>query len=200
MWHGNHDIAGFHTGAHQRETQRIRSTAHADAILCTAQFREVVLELLHHRPANKSGGTECTLENIRQLLLQLDMRSSKIQEWYAIFGAHFCAPISIVTLVSMNLLRRAGFPTTMAFAGTSLVTTLPAPTIAFSPIVTFARIVAPEPIEAPFLTSVGSTFQSLSVCNSPSGAVARGWVSLVNVTPWPTKTSSSIVTPSQMNV
>ena len=29
----------------------------------------------------------------------------------------------------------AGFPATMAFAGTSLVTVLPAPTIAFSPIV-----------------------------------------------------------------
>src|SRR5260370_17667940 len=174
MWHGNHDIAGFHTGAHQRETQRIRSTAHADAILCTTQYREFVLDLLHHGPANKSGGTECTLENIRQLLLQLDMRSSKIQEWYAIFGAHFCAPISIVTLVSMNLLRRAGFPTTMAFAGTSLVTTLPAPTIAFSPIVTPERIVTPEPIDAPFLTIVHSTFQSFSLSNFPSPFAARG--------------------------
>ena len=43
---------------------------------------------------------------------------------------------------------RAGFPATTEFAGTSFVTTLPAPTIAFSPIVILARIVAPDPIDA----------------------------------------------------
>ena len=40
--------------------------------------------------------------------------------------------------------------------------------------VTFAKMVAPEPIEAPFLTRVVSTFQSFSVCRPPPGAVARG--------------------------
>src|SRR5678816_1017373 len=55
------------------------------------------------------------------------------------------------------LKTRAGFPATIAFAGTSFVTTLPAPTSAFSPIVTFARIVAPDPIEAPLRTTVRST-------------------------------------------
>ena len=50
----------------------------------------------------------------------------------------------------------------MLFAGTSLVTTLPAPTIAFSPTVTLARIVAPVPMDAPFLITVRSTFQSAS--------------------------------------
>ena len=34
---------------------------------------------------------------------------------------------------------------------------------------------------------------------SPSVVVARGYLSLTNMTPCPTKTSSSIVTPSQMN-
>ena len=42
----------------------------------------------------------------------------------------------------------------MVFGGTSLVTTLPAPTMAFSPTVMPPRRVAPEPIEAPRLTSV----------------------------------------------
>jgi hypothetical protein len=42
-----------------------------------------------------------------------------------------------------------GFPTTIAFAGTLLVTTLPAPINAFSPITTFERMVAPDPIDAP---------------------------------------------------
>ena len=61
-------------------------------------------------------------------------------------------------------------------------------------------MVAPDPIDAPFFTSVRSTFQSLAVCSSPAGVVARGYESLMNVTPWPMKTWSSIVTPSQMNV
>src|SRR4029434_8136720 len=68
----------------------------------------------------------------------------------------------------------AGLPATMLFAGTSLVTTLPAPTIAFSPMETLLRIVEPDPIDAPFRTKVFSTVQSASVCSSPDSAVARG--------------------------
>src|SRR5271154_1088273 len=68
----------------------------------------------------------------------------------------------------------AGLPATIVLAGTSRVTTLPAPTIAFSPIVKLASIVAPEPIDAPRFTRVFSTCQSASVCNPPSGVVARG--------------------------
>jgi hypothetical protein len=49
------------------------------------------------------------------------------------------------------------------------VTTLPAPTMAFSPMLMLERIVAPEPIDAPFLTTVCSTFQSASVCRLPVG-------------------------------
>jgi hypothetical protein len=36
------------------------------------------------------------------------------------------------------------------------------------------RIVAPEPMDAPFFTTVGSTFQSFSVWSVPFGFVARG--------------------------
>src|SRR5262249_34479078 len=56
-----------------------------------------------------------------------------------------------------------GVPAAMAPAATSRVTTLPAPTIARSPIVTRARIVAPEPIDAPAFTVVVSTCQSSAV-------------------------------------
>src|SRR5580700_9172346 len=104
---------------------------------------------------------------------------------------------------STELMERktfAGLPATIVFGGTSRVTTLPAPTIAFSPITTLERIVAPDPIEAPFFTSVSSTFQSCSVCKLPPSAVARGNVSLTNVTPCPMNTSSSIVTPSHTKV
>ena len=68
----------------------------------------------------------------------------------------------------------AGLPATMVSAGTSRVTTLPAPTMARSPIVTLASTVAPEPIDAPFLTTVYSTFQSSALCRSPEAVVALG--------------------------
>ena len=57
----------------------------------------------------------------------------------------------------------------MVQGGTSLVTTAPAPTIAPSPIVTPARMVALEPTDAPFRMNVGTTFQSASVCRAPAG-------------------------------
>jgi hypothetical protein len=57
----------------------------------------------------------------------------------------------------------------MTFGGTSCVTTLPAPTIAFSPITSLERMVDPEPIDAPRLTTVFSTDQSLSVCSCGPG-------------------------------
>src|SRR5205814_7349993 len=58
---------------------------------------------------------------------------------------------------------RAGLPATIVRGGTSRVTTLPAPTMACSPMTMFDRIVEPDPIEAPARTRVGSTFQSCSV-------------------------------------
>src|SRR6185295_3107696 len=65
--------------------------------------------------------------------------------------------------------------------------------------VTPATMVALMPMDAPASTRVGTSTQSASVCSSPFGASARGNKSLVNITPWPTKTPSSMVTPSQMN-
>src|SRR4029453_16223541 len=106
----------------------------------------------------------------------------------------------LTACVSTGRNTRAGLPATIVRAGTSRVTTLPAPTMAYSPIVTWRRIVAPDPIEAPRSTTVGSALQSLWVCSSPDSVVARGYESLMKVTPWPTNTWSPIVTPSQMNV
>src|SRR5262245_12303600 len=63
----------------------------------------------------------------------------------------------------IHLITRAGLPATIAPAGTSLVTTLPAPTMARSPIVMPQSSVAPEPMDAPRLTSVGMHCQSASV-------------------------------------
>ena len=80
---------------------------------------------------------------------------------------------------------------------TSRVTTAPAPTRAPRPIVTPPRITAPEPIEAPSSTRTRRSDQSSSLASSPAAFVARGCLSLTKSTPWPTKTSSPISTPSQ---
>lgn len=42
----------------------------------------------------------------------------------------------------------AGTPATMTLSGTSFVTTVPAATMAFSPMVTPGRMIAPAPIHA----------------------------------------------------
>ena len=70
----------------------------------------------------------------------------------------------------------------MVFVGTSFVTTLPAPMMAFSPTVTPQSNDVVDPIEAPFLIKVGIISQSSSVCNFPSEAVERGYLSLIKVT------------------
>ena len=58
--------------------------------------------------------------------------------------------------------------------------------------VTPARMVALLPIDARASTSVGTSVQSASVCRLPSALTARGCRSLVNITPWPTNTPSSM--------
>src|SRR5437763_16747912 len=69
---------------------------------------------------------------------------------------------------SIRRSTRAGLPATTVRAGTFLVTTLPAPTIARSPISTPHRMVEPDPIDAPRRTTIGTMVQSASVCTSPS--------------------------------
>ena len=78
---------------------------------------------------------------------------------------------------------RAGFPATIVLAGTSLVTTDPAPINAFSPMVMPQSMVALLPIDAPFLIKVSIMVQSASVWGEPSGFVALGKRSFVNITP-----------------
>jgi hypothetical protein len=63
--------------------------------------------------------------------------------------------------------RWAGTPATVAPAGTSCVTTAPAPTSAPAPIRTPPRITAPEPTLASSSTTVRSRVQSCSVWSPP---------------------------------
>src|SRR5262249_25628503 len=93
----------------------------------------------------------------------------------------------------------AGFPATIAKAGTSRVTPAPAPTRAPAPIVSPPRIVAWLPIDASLHTRGRARRQSASVFGWPPGVVARGNRSLTNITTCPTNTPSSIVRPVQRN-
>src|SRR6185436_1896601 len=97
-------------------------------------------------------------------------------------------------------MTRAGTPATMAPAGTSLVTTAPAPTSAPAPMVTPPMMVALLPMEAPSSTFVSTICQSASVCRPPASLVARGKRSLMNMTPWPMNTASPMVTPAHTKV
>lgn len=62
---------------------------------------------------------------------------------------------------SILLINLSGFPATMELSGTSLVTTLPAPTMEFSPIVTPGSIVDAIPIHAFFLIWIGFAYVAL---------------------------------------
>src|SRR5437899_6697965 len=85
--------------------------------------------------------------------------------------------------------RRAGTPTMRAYAGTSEVTTAPAPMKAYSPSVTPQTIVAFAPIDTPRFTSV-TRYSCLR------DTWLRGFITLVNTHDGPQNTSSSSVTPS----
>src|ERR1700722_2793792 len=166
----NDDVARLHSCRHQRKSNGVSSVGHADAVFRVTKCGEFCFEIFDHCAAHKTSGAQHLLKYSSELGLELLVWCDQIQE-RNLFGKGHYAILDSSVMYRNSL---AGFPATMAFAGTSLVTTLPAPTIAFSPIVTFASIVEPDPIEAPFLTTVFSTFQSASVCNWPSAAVARG--------------------------
>ena len=65
--------------------------------------------------------------------------------------------------------------------------------MAFSLTVRPPHRAALEPMETPHCTTVGSHPQPASLCNVPSAMVARGNLSLMNVTLCPIKTLSSMV-------
>src|SRR5689334_553956 len=86
-------------------------------------------------------------------------------------------------------MRRAGTPAIKPNAGTSLVTTAPAPTKQYSPSVVPQTIVAFAPIDEPRRTSV-LRYSFLR------DTWLRGFITLVNTIDGPQKTSSSRMTPS----
>src|SRR5262245_25270722 len=90
---------------------------------------------------------------------------------------------------------RAGTPATIAWGGTSFVTTAPAATSAQAPTLTPATRIAPAPIAAPWPTSTRPSVQSSAPSGPPSGLTARGLWSLVMIAAGPMKTPSARLAP-----
>src|SRR5579862_305175 len=166
----DHDLIWLDVGRHECESQCIGSAVYADTVFGVAESGELPLKLFHHWTANKTRSRQGLFHYLQEFGLQFLMRRYQIKKRNFRCARHLDYFVSFVR----NRKTLAGLPATMAFAGTSLVTTLPAPTIAFSPTVTLLRMVDPEPIDAPFCTTVFSTFQSVSVWRPPSAVVARG--------------------------
>src|SRR5438034_8484383 len=146
------------------------------------EARELLFEAPHPFAENVLGGRRDLVEGSVDLLLD------RVVLRYEVDERDYSCPLA-----------RAGTPATVSPGPTSRVTTAPAPTIARAPIRTSPMTIEPDPSQAPRSTTVRSSFQSCSVFMAPDSSVARGNLSLVNRVPWPTKTSSSISTPSQMN-
>jgi hypothetical protein len=91
-----------------------------------------------------------------------------------------------------------GTPATSVTGTVRRVTTAPAPTRAPLADGDAATITAPLPIEAPL--RIGWDHLPVGFGLSAAASLARGMRSLMNMTPWPTNTSSSMSTPSQMKV
>src|SRR5258706_9582289 len=190
------NVSRLNTRASKSKTQGISTAADAHAMFGVAKLGEFTLKSLDGGAPNECSGSDGCRKSSNELILEFDMRCNEIDKGNRAIHGHSWA----LAFDGTGRKIFAGLPATMTFGGTSRVTTLPAPTIEFSPTITLERTVAPEPMDAPRLMTVASTFQSLSVCSSPSGVVERGYESLIKVTPWPMKTLSSMATPSQTNV
>src|SRR6267154_1563466 len=51
---GDNDVVRSHTGSHEREAQRIRSTVYPNTIFRGTEFSEFTLKVFDHRSADKS--------------------------------------------------------------------------------------------------------------------------------------------------
>src|ERR1700694_3768048 len=158
------------TRAREGKSQRVRAAADPSAMFGVAILGKFSFKSLHCGTADERSGSDGGCENGYELILEFYVRCHEIDKWNSPVLIHSC--VLAFDVVERSTL--AGLPATMTFGGTSRVTTLPAPTMEFSPTTTLQRMVAPEPMDAPRLMTVDSTRQSLSVWNSPSGVVARG--------------------------
>src|SRR3989304_2064233 len=165
-------VAGLYSRGHWGERQGVGPVCDPDAMARPAESGVVILKGGKLRAAYEARGPERLPEYRDELRLELHVRRDQVKKWRLV--RRVC-----VTHLSTLLSTLAGFPATIVSGGTSFVTVLPAPTIEFSPMVTLLKMGAPDPMAAPFLTIVLSTFQSASVCLVPSTFADLGSVSFL---------------------
>src|SRR5262249_14018181 len=154
-----------------RVVQQIAEVAgRADGPVARPDAGQVLLSQVANRDDLAIGGLVEVADEIRSPVAVSDDANTNHSS-RPFLQARLAAPLNSVEVVPMTA---AGTPATIACAGTSFVTTAPAPTSAPSPMVTPARIVALLPIEAWRQTRVRTRVQSASVCRLPSPLTARG--------------------------
>ena len=122
---------GSHSRSHQRKAQRIGAAADANR---NGRRRRKSAKCFSNSstigPPTKPAVCRPRRKTSIKLLFQFHVRSHQIEK-RNIGSCHSLHPPE--TRFDDTAETCAGFPATMALAGTSLVTTLPAPTMAFSP-------------------------------------------------------------------
>jgi len=108
---------------------------------------ELLLEFPDERTSDEICFFDHGLHGLIDVALDRQVLASQVHEGYV-----HCRSAFVYGSWSIYLITRAGFPMTTAPGGTSLTTTDPAPTRAFSPMTIPGNIVEFAPIFAPFLT------------------------------------------------
>jgi hypothetical protein len=78
--HRDHRVARADAGGHQREAQAVGAVAHADRESGLAELRELLLERLHHFPADELAGIKGGFEDLTQIFAKLTMRRTQIEK------------------------------------------------------------------------------------------------------------------------
>ena len=111
------------------------------------------------------------LENLHQFRLESPDGASPNRQREFFRSRVISLPLGMTLRIERNIF--AGLPATITFGGTSRVTTLPAPTMAFSPIVTLRKNRgAGTDRSAALHQRLFRRCQSFSVCSPPSAVVA----------------------------
>jgi diadenosine tetraphosphatase ApaH/serine/threonine PP2A family protein phosphatase len=75
------DLTGFYACCHKGESQSIRATADAYAVLRSAEACEILFKALDHRPANETGGMQCFAKDSDQVFFQFPVRGDQVEKW-----------------------------------------------------------------------------------------------------------------------
>src|ERR1700722_13197561 len=98
MRHGQYHVAGLHSGSHNSEAQRVRTTANGDRMACATEGCKCLLKFLDHRAANEACSEQSLAKHAGKLLLEFPMRRNQVKKRYVFRistgNAHFYLALS----------------------------------------------------------------------------------------------------------